>query len=85
VPLDLDRVLIRYAGARTPDAYNGLPADSPWRISGVFQDSAGEERVLEIAFSTLEDATAFASSELGLAGTWADPDGDGNYCIVAAP
>ena len=29
-----------------------------------------------------EDAEAFAARELGLAGPWDDPDGDGNYCLV---
>ena len=40
---------------------------------------------MEIAFASLEDATAFASVELKLTGTWDDPDGDGNYCIVDSP
>jgi hypothetical protein len=76
-------VLIRHVGARTPDAYDGLHADTQWRVAGVARDSSGSERVVEIAFASLEDATWFAAAELGLRGTWADPDGDGNYCIVA--
>jgi len=39
-------------------------------------------RPVEIYFASQADAQAFAASELGLSGTWADPDGDGNYCIV---
>jgi hypothetical protein len=48
MPLTLENVLIRSAGAATPHAYDGLAAER----------------------------------ELGLAGSWEDPDGDGNYCIV---
>ena len=73
---------MRREGAKTPHAYDGLAADATWRISGVIRDSTDREHVVEIGFSSLEEATAFASAELGLAGTWADPDGDGNYCIV---
>ena len=39
-------------------------------------------RVVEYSFGSQEEAEAFAASALGLSGTWADPDGDGNYCIV---
>ena len=39
-------------------------------------------RVVEYSFSTQEEAQAFAERELGLTGTWADPDGDGNYCVI---
>ena len=46
-------------------------------MSGVWQG-----RVIEIAFGSQEDAQAYAADELGLSGTWADPDSDGNYCIV---
>jgi hypothetical protein len=80
--LELDRVLVRRHGAQTPHAYDGLPADAPWRLSGVWKDGAGTEHVLEIAFASEQDAEAFAASELGLAGAWTDPDGDGNYCIT---
>ncbi|HSX21618.1 MAG TPA: hypothetical protein VLE97_02450 [Gaiellaceae bacterium] len=41
-----------------------------------------EGRVVEIAFASKEDAEAYVARELDLAGTWADPDGDGNFCIV---
>ncbi|MFL5913318.1 MAG: hypothetical protein ACJ768_22460 [Gaiellaceae bacterium] len=75
--LELERVLIRREGAATPHAYDGLAADAPWRLSGV-----RDGRVVEVGFATLEDAEAFAEQELGLTGTWADPDADGNYCIV---
>jgi hypothetical protein len=46
-------------------------------VSGV-----SEGRVVEYSFGSQEEARAFAEAELGLAGEWADPDGDGNYCIV---
>jgi hypothetical protein len=82
VRIELEHVLIRGDGAGTPHAYDGIAADTPWRISGVVRDSGGAERVIEISFASLEEATVFASRELGLAGTWADPDGDGDYCIV---
>ncbi len=36
----------------------------------------------ELHFKSREDTEAFAERELGLAGRWDDPDGDGNYCIV---
>ncbi len=75
--LRLDNVLIRKAGAVTPRAYDGLAADSPWRLAGV---STGV--VVELHFASREDAEAIAARELGLAGRWDDPDGDGNYCIV---
>jgi hypothetical protein len=48
----------------------------------VVTDTSGQQRVVEYSFASLEDATAFASAELALTGTWADPDDDGNYCIV---
>ena len=40
--------------------------------------------VVEYSFGTQEEAQAFVERELGLTGTWADPDGDGNYCIVSS-
>jgi hypothetical protein len=46
-------------------------------VSGV-----ADGRVVEYSFGSQEDAEAFAARELGLSGKWADPDGDGNYCIV---
>ncbi len=75
--LALDRVLIRSTGAKTPHAYDGLPADAPWRISGVWNGV-----VVELHFASQADAEAFAARELGLVGSWDDPDGDGNYCLV---
>ena len=75
--LNLDKVLIRSTGAKTPDAYDGLPADAPWRISGVWNGV-----VVELHFASGEDAEAFAARELGLVGRWDDPDGDGNHCLV---
>jgi hypothetical protein len=75
--LTLEKALIRRSGAATPDAYDGLPADAPWRLAGIWDGV-----VVELHFASLEDAKAFAASELGLAGHWDDPDGDGNYCIV---
>ena len=80
--LELDRVLIRHEGAQTPHAYDGLAADTPWTLSGVWRDGSGAERVIDIAFASEEDAHVFAAAELGLSGRWADADGDGNYCIV---
>ena len=76
-PLNLDDVLIRLGEAQTPHAYDGLAADAPWRISGVWNGV-----VVELHFATREEAEAFAARELGLEGRWDDPDGDGNYCIV---
>ncbi len=73
----LENVLIRRAGAKTPDAYDGHPADAEWRVAGVMNGV-----VAEMHFASREDAEAFAQRELGLAGRWDDPDGDGNYCIV---
>jgi hypothetical protein len=75
-------VLIRRGGANTPHAVDGLAADAGWSLSGVVLDSSGRERVVEIGCASLDGATAFAREELSLSGTWADPDGDGNYCIV---
>jgi hypothetical protein len=79
---ELTSVLIRTDGAQTPHAYDGLAADAPWRISGVVRASDGSQRVVEIGFASLDEATAFAEAEWGLSGRWDDPDGDGNYCIV---
>ena len=78
----MESVLIRADRAHTPHAYDGLAADAPWRVSGVWTASDGSRHVLEIGFASLEEATAFAERELGLVGRWDDPDGDGNYCIV---
>ena len=79
---ELSGILIRRTGAQTPRAYEGLAADAPWRISGVITASDGSQRVVEIGFASLDQATAFAEAEFGLTGRWDDPDGDGNYCIV---
>jgi hypothetical protein len=76
--LILGDVLIRKAGAETPHAYDGLPADAPWRLAGVLDGV-----VVELHFASLEDAESYAARELGMSGTWDDPDGDGNYCIVS--
>ncbi len=62
--------------------YGDLVADRPWRINGIVTASDGSRHIVEIGFDSLAEATAFAESELGLTGRWADPDGDGNYCIV---
>ncbi len=75
--LSLENVLIRTAVAATPHAYDGLAADAPWRLAGVWNGV-----MVELHFTTREDAQTFAERELGLAGRWDDPDGDGNYCIV---
>ena len=68
---------MRESGAKTPSLYEGLSADAPWRLSGVWNGT-----VVELHFGSREDAEAFAEHELGIAGRWDDPDGDGNYCIV---
>ncbi len=69
--------MIRHANAAWPKAYAGLGTE--WRLSGLW-----EGRPVEIFFASEDDAQAFAASEFGLSGTWADPDGDGNYCIVSS-
>ena len=66
---------MRRADAAWPRAYADLGTD--WKVSGV-----EDGRVVEYSFGTQEEAQAFAERELGRTGTWADPDGDGNYCIV---
>jgi hypothetical protein len=73
----LDKVLIRKEGAATPHAYDGLSADAPWRLAGVWRGA-----VVEVHFGSREEAEAFAERELGISGRWDDPDGDGNYCVV---
>ena len=73
--MPLDSVLIRRADAAWPHAYAELGTD--WKVSGV-----ADGRVVEYSFATQAEAEAFAEQELGLTGPWADPDGDGNYCIV---
>jgi hypothetical protein len=73
--LTLEKALIRKSGAATPHAYDGLAADAPWRISGIWNGV-----VAEFHFASRADAEAFAECELGLSGRWDDPDG--NYCIV---
>jgi hypothetical protein len=73
--VNLEIVLIRKADAAWPHAYAELGTD--WKVAGVENG-----RVVEYSFGSQEDAQAFAERELGLSGTWADPDGDGNYCIV---
>ena len=80
--MKLDSVLIRTRDARTPTAYDGLAADAAWRVSGVWSAPDGSRRVVELGFESLEEATSFAERNLGLAGRWDDPDGDGNYCVV---
>ena len=75
-------VLIRKEAAQSPRAYGDLVTNRPWRINGILTGSGGSQHLVEIGFGSLEEATAFAESELGLSGRWADPDGDGNYCIV---
>ena len=70
-------MLIRRADAAWPRAYAELGTD--WKLSGVV-----DGRVIEYSFGSQEEAQAFAESELGVSGQWADPDGDGNYCIVSS-
>lgn len=82
--LSLDNVLIRAANARAPHAYDGLPTDAPWCLADVWIAADGSRRVVELHFASLDEATVFAASELGLSGRWDDPDGDGNYCIVGS-
>jgi hypothetical protein len=82
VTLALESVLIREAEARTPRAYDGLAADAPWRVAGVWTASDGSRHVVEIGFGSLEAAVEFASSELAISGRWDDPDQDGNYCLI---
>ena len=80
--LAIDKVLIRRGAAKTPNMYDTLPADSEWRLAGVWRDRGGAEHVVEVHFGSRDEAEAFAAEELGLSGRWDDPDGDGNYCIV---
>jgi len=80
--MELEGVLIRTREARTPNAYDGLVADGPWRLSGVWTAPDGSRHVVELGFASLQEATLFAERHLGLPGRWDDPDGDGNYCVV---
>ena len=73
--MTLESGLIRRADAEWPHAYEELP--SGWKVSGI-----EDGHVVERSFGTHEEAEAWAARELGLTGTWADPDGDGNYCVV---
>ena len=75
--MSLESVLIRRADAAWPNAYAELGSD--WKVSGV-----ADGRVVEYSFGTQAEAEAFAEREFGLTGTWADPDSDGNYCIVSS-